>query len=95
MLGAGGLFSSRVAEMDGLVLPSVSHRDWAGQVQRNFTDGGVLDRGRIDHSCNNCNYFLQLLFGPLKYRGILVTQTCPSAAQVLFLVNDEVSLILA
>lgn len=77
MLGAGGLFSSWVAEMDGIILPSVSHRDWAGQVQRNFTDGGILDRGRIDHLYNNCNYFLQLLFGPLKYRGILATQICP------------------
>ena len=49
----------------------------AGQVQRNFTDGGILDRGRIHHLYNNCNYFLQLLFGPLKYRGILATQICP------------------
>lgn len=45
MLGAGGMFSSRVAEMDGLILPSVSHRDCAGQAQRNFMDGGILDTG--------------------------------------------------
>lgn len=45
MFGAGGISSSRVAEMDDLILPSASHRDCAGQAQRNFEDGGILDTG--------------------------------------------------